>query len=191
MREIKPEQKIASAALRLAATRGWTSLTLSQIAKAAKMPLAKAQKLFSDKDQILPAIVAYVDDETAAAIGKPLTRSTPRDRLFEVMMARFDVLQENRKGILAIAKAVRQNPQLARLLLPAYMQTIKKLLLLAHIPTTKAQQPLVIAGLLTVQAATLCRWQSDNTADLAKTMAALDRSLGLAEKIAETVLRPI
>jgi AcrR family transcriptional regulator len=185
------EDKIAAAALRLAADHAWRSLTLAQIAKAAKVPLAEAHKHFADKDQILSAVVFYIDKKVAASVGKPLSQGTPKDRLFEVMMARIDILQKNRHAILGIMAALRQNPALAQFLIPAHMQAIKKMLSLAGIPTHKVRQPLVIGGLLTIYGLTLCRWQSDITPDLSKTMAALDRSLRMAEKAAEILLRPI
>jgi ubiquinone biosynthesis protein COQ9 len=191
MPDTKLEQKIAAAALRLASMRRWETIMLPQIAKTAKVPLTKVQKIFADRDRVLPAIVALIDDKTSKAIGKPLTRGTPRDRLFEVMMARVDALQESRRGILAIMTAVRRSPGLACLLFPAHKKAIKRMLSLAGIAVSQVQQPLVIGGLLAVHAATLCRWQSDNTVDLSKTMAALDRSLRIAEKFAEILLRPI
>jgi len=185
------ENKIAIAALNLAAQRDWSSITVEQIAKAAKVPLAQAKKLFPDKDHVLAALVLVIDDKVAKSIGKPLSQGTPRDRLFEVMMARMDELQANRKAILGIIGAVRQNPRLIPLVLPAHVQAIKKLLSLAGLTVGKIQQPLVIGGLLGIYSATLCQWHSDQTPDLSKTMAGLDRSLRLAEKAAEILLRKI
>jgi len=187
MRERNPglEEKLCIAALRLAAAHDWSALTLDQIAKTAKISPAEARKIFADKDMILPALVRRTDAQVAASIGKRLTHGTPRDRLFEVMMARIDILQASRKATLNIIATVRREPRLAQALLPAEMKAIKEMVSLAGLTLPLRRQPFVIGGLLAIYGFALCRWRSDDSRDLGKTMAALDRGLSIAEKAAK------
>jgi len=183
------EIKMSEAALRLASKAGWHALTLDGIAKAAKIAPARARNVFRDKNQILPAIVRRMDRRAAAILGKGDARAKPHDRLFELMMARFDALQENRKGILAIVQDCRRDPSLVRLIFPAQMESMRQILAQAGLPSKGAQEPLAIAALLAVYYRTIWCWYKDNTLDMARTMAALDQGLRYAGKAAEILFR--
>jgi AcrR family transcriptional regulator len=186
MPHAKPDltTKICEAALRLAAKRGWENLTLEQIAKAAQIPLARAQASFADKNQILPALVGWIDERTAEVIGKINAADPPRDRVFEVMMGRFDLLQKYRAGILAIFKNVRRDPEIVRHIIPAQLRSMRQMITLARLTSQKIHVPVIIFGLLAVHYRTLWEWQKDTTSDMAKTMATLDKSLRCGDKIA-------
>lgn len=183
------ETKIATAALRLAARQGWARLTLEDITRAAKISPAPAKKHFAGKNDILPAIVRFVDAETAASVGKPDLKVPPRDRLFEVMMARMDVLQEHRRAILSIMEEVRRNPSLFRRLLPAEAEAVRNMLKLAGLGSKGPREIFTVAGLLGIYGLTLCRWSGDSSSDMAKTMAVLDRSLRRVDPIVEILFR--
>jgi AcrR family transcriptional regulator len=184
------EKKICDVVLGLAARHGWNTLTLEQIAKAAKLSPATMREYFSAKDQILPAIVRQIDREVIAAVGKSGPKGEPHDRLFEVMMARFDALQSHRAGILAILDGLRADPASARLIAPAQWQSMQAMLDLAAMKTGEGPKAsLATAGLLGIYYWTLCCWRRDETRDMAKTMAALDRGLRRAGRVAEIIFR--
>ncbi len=177
------ESNLCAAALRLAAQHGWNALTLDQIARAAKVPSAQAKKHFGDKNEILPALVRYIGRQSTH--GKFDARATPHDRLFEALMARFDALQNRRKGVLAITEDCRRDLSLARLILPAEWREMENVLKAAKLmPDSEVKRPLAVAGLLGVYGWALCCWRRDTTPDMAKTMAGLDRGLRGAEAAA-------
>jgi ubiquinone biosynthesis protein COQ9 len=177
------ENKIALAALKLAAHKPWAEVTLGQIAKAADVPVARLKKLFPSTEDILPAIVRVIDSETARNVGK-LNRKTPaHDRLFETMMARFDSLQSHRSGIISIADACRNAPPLVLKLLPAQMNAVEHLLSLSLPGQGRALGLLRKTWLFAIYLLALHRWIQDDTADMAKTMSFIDRSLRKGEKI--------
>lgn len=182
---------LIAAALRLAATHSWADLTLEQIAKAANISSAQAMAIFSTKDDLLTALVVHIDDEVTVTIGKPATKGTARDRLFEVMMARFDVLQKYRPAILGIITAAKRDPSLLRTLIPAQAQAMRKMLALANLKQDGVKEILATAGLLTTYAASLHCWERDDTKDMSRTMATLDKYLRRADKLAEIIFRAI
>jgi AcrR family transcriptional regulator len=183
------ESKICAAALSLAAKHGWQNLTLEQIAKAAKIPPARMRKIFPDKSRVLTQILREIDRQ-AAAVGKADSRATPHDRLFEALMARFDILQKCRMGALAILDAARRDPSLARSILPAQWKSMENALVRTGLaPSQSLHKPLAALGLLGVYYRALCAWRQDRTPDMAKTMAALDQALRLASLVAEILFR--
>jgi len=183
------ETKIAEAALKLAGRQGWQSLTLDQIAKAAKIPPAQMRNTVREKSAILPAIMCLLDAQTLTKAGKTDPHATPHDRLFEILMARFDVLQERRAGILVLFEACRADPALARSILPAHWQMAQNIFAHARLVPEGRLKPLATFGLLAVYYRALWRWQKDQTPDMAKTMAALDQALRCAAGVAEILFR--
>ncbi|HEU0117189.1 MAG TPA: TetR/AcrR family transcriptional regulator [Alphaproteobacteria bacterium] len=181
------EKKICDAALKCAATHDWASVTLAMIAKAVKLSPTQVTKLFSTTGDILPALVRQTDAEVANSVGK--LHGTPHDKLFEVMMARFDYLQTHRDAILNIMGSVKRDPSLARHLLPAGASSMQAMLALAGLKQDEPKNILAVTGLLAIYAIVLCVWERDESDDMAKTMAALDRHLRRAGKLADILFR--
>jgi AcrR family transcriptional regulator len=168
--------KIAAAALRLAATKGWAGVTCDSLAKEAKLSPSALKKRFAAPHEFVPIIVGEVTREALSLAGNP--RGAPHDVLFELLMARFDVLQKNRKGILAMAEAGRRDSKLFCTFLRAVLKGIESTADAAKL--SSPPRPILIAGLSAVSAAAFLAWRRDETRDMSKTMAALDRALKLA-----------
>src|SRR5262249_57107167 len=88
----KPEdvpQRIRAAALNLAAERGWAGLALADIAAAAELSLADLYEVHPSKAAILEAFSRDIDRQVLAARDEG-SGEAARDRLFDVLMKRFD-----------------------------------------------------------------------------------------------------
>jgi len=177
--------KISAAALRLASAKGWQSLTLDAVAKTAKIPLATLKKRFNAPSELAPIIAEEIDHMAFAHTGKPT--GTPHDILFDLLMARFDILQKNRQAILSMAEAARTDRALSCALARAITDGAYRLIDAANLKTSSR---LVLAlGLMAVYSWAFYAWRKDKSPDMAKTMAALDRALRLANKVSE-ILKP-
>jgi len=185
---ILPQSRIIVATLKLMAQKDWGNCTLGDIATLAKVPQAAVQKTFQNKDEILPLLVEYFDSEVSRAIGKNLEKGTPEDRLFEVMMARFDVIQSHRTALLRFLHSVKHDPSPLRFLVPAQMKSMQKMLCIAGLGQEEPQNTLAVLGLGAVYLASLYCWQKDHSKDMTATMASLDRGLKRAEKLAKIVM---
>jgi len=178
------DHTLATTALRLVAARGWEAVTVEAIAKAAKMPLAKIKARCADRKDLLPLLVNFITAESCAALGKPDKKSPPRDRLFEGLMARFDVLQTHRSAIQSIVHAVRRDRSAALLLAKAQLAAMKQTLAFAALDEGRkcaVLKPFVLYG---VYLSVLRVWLIDETLDMSKTMAALDRILRYLDRAA-------
>ncbi|MDR3451111.1 MAG: hypothetical protein P4M15_15435 [Alphaproteobacteria bacterium] len=169
--------RIAAAALHLAATQGWQAVTLAKIGKAAKTSM----EAFKNTAALAPVIAEEIDREAFA--GK--VSGNTHDKLFELLMARFDIMQKHRKGILSMAEAARHDRALGCALALATGDGIYRLIEAAHIDTLPAPRPFVAATLGLVYGWAFLAWRRDESRDMAKTMAALDRGLRYADKAAE------
>ncbi len=97
--------RIISAALRLAETRGWRDLSLGEIAAEAGVPLAEFRKEFQSKAQILAAFSRAIDMAVIEKFPAP-GPDVARDRLFDVLLTRFEVMQPYKAAIRRIREDV-------------------------------------------------------------------------------------
>jgi hypothetical protein len=119
-----------------------------------------------------------------AALADAASEGPVRDRLFDIVMRRIDVLQANRRGVLALLRALPSEPGLALMLTAASLRSMVWLLEGAGISATGPIGLLRAKGMLAVWLWTVRAWQNDDTADLSATMAALDVALNRAEQAA-------
>lgn len=187
MTDKKQNQKICEATLRVAAD-GWDKVTLERIAKASKISLTEIKNKFAAPRDVLPLIVDYITATSFASCGKIDKKASAHDRLFDILMARFDVLQPHRRAIRSITESARKAPQIGLRMAPAEFQAMKKTMKFAGVEAQKTCAGLQVAGLLGVFCFTCFVWWNDETLDMSKTMAALDRALRMAHRAA-TLLR--
>ena len=114
--------------------------------------------------------------------GHSLEGDTPKDRLFDILMERFDILNEDRQAIISILNAVTLDPHQMVISMPWLCKAMGIVLELADIPSHGWQGGLRITGLTIVYIKTLRVWIGDDSSDMAMTMAALDKNLGYAER---------
>lgn len=105
-------EKGVLAALELAETRPWSALTLSDIAAAAGLTLNDFHGLAS-VESLAEAAERHFD-KAMSGEGIDL-EETPRERLFDVIMLRFEAMEERRAGVLSLVQYREQSPlRLAR-----------------------------------------------------------------------------
>lgn len=188
-RKSAPEDKIINAAMKLAATRGWQALTLADIAKAAKLKLPDMPAHFSSKTDILAAygrrIDARVLDEAAAA---EMEGESARDRLFDVLMMRFDAMAGEKAALRRIAADLKREPLSSAVLARPVLQSMSWMLEAAGIDSSGIAGAVRARGLALIWASAFNAWLDDDD-DQSKTMAVLDRRLADAAMLIERVSR--
>ncbi|NNF76974.1 MAG: TetR family transcriptional regulator, partial [Rhizobiales bacterium] len=112
MPRLSRKDKIINAALALAEDTSWRDLKLSAIAKAAKLSLADVAEEFASKADILAAFMARTDAELLKKIeAEGEASELPRDRLFDVIMLRLELLEPHKAALRNITRDMRGNPQ--------------------------------------------------------------------------------
>ena len=184
---------ILKSAMQLAAERGWSGISLGDIAAAAGVPLADLYGAFRSKRSILSAVVRKGDEAMlAAAAAQPgggYSDAEPvRDRLFDVLMARFDAMQPYRDGLAAAARDTLRDPcAMATAGLCHGNRLIRSMGWALEAAGVKASGPrgmIRTRGLAAIYASVLPVWLRDESGDLSATMAGLDKRLARAEKLA-------
>ena len=176
---------LVDAALAAAAERGWRTLSLTDIAAEAKLPLSKVYPVFRSKQAILDALAQQVDERVLA--GQPAAwddEDTPRDRLFDVLMRRFDALAAYKPGLVSVLRDTGLDP-VARLRAAAQLsRSMAWMLEAAGIDSHGPAGALRTQGLALLWFGAMRVWLADDSPDMAKTMAALDARLRRADRCA-------
>lgn len=172
----------AEAALTLADERGWNQVALRQVARRAGVPLAELYRHCPSKWRLLRAHARRVDALVAADQDPEDLQEPARDRLFEVLMRRFDVLQPHRAGIRSILECTLRDPAQAMGGAAQLRRSMRRMLEAAQLPTGGLQGELRLDGLCGLYLWALRTWVDDDTADLSRTMATLDGALRRIER---------
>ena len=175
------ETTLVTAALQQAAEQGWGKVSVLGAAKAAGLPLDQARQKFPGRHRILLALGRLADQ---AALADPAPEGSTRDKIFDLLMRRIDVFQAHRDGVLALLRALPTEPATAALLACATQRSMGWMRDAAGESTTGLRGAVRVRGLTAVWLWAMRAWQSDVSADLSATMAALDMALTRAEPMA-------
>lgn len=183
---IKPQDlpgHIMARALELAALQGWRHTTLGNIAAAADLTLGEVLAIYPSKASIVSAFTCATDAEVLADGDGDLADQPPRDRLFDVMMRRFDALAPHKDAVRSMVGASLGDPVSA--LCGAFLLRRSMALTLeaAHISASGMAGIVRTKGLAAIYLAVMPVWLNDDSEDMAATMAALDKRLGQVESL--------
>lgn len=173
------EGRVVEAALDLADSQGWRRTTLADIARAAGLSLADLHGQLRARSTILAACVRHFD--RIALAGPALDKDDkPKDRLFDLLMRRFEALKPHRKAVRSMAWD-SLGDSAALLALKQLLASMGWMLEAAGVPTAGVAGLAKRRILLLAYASVLAVFLRDDSPDLGKTMAALDRRLSLIQ----------
>ena len=173
--------RILDAALAVAERDGWRKASLGAIAQEAGVPLHELYGEFRSRAAILGALMARTDASVLAGTSAPAADESPRDRLFEVLMRRFDALKPHRAALRAITRDLGSDPPTALCSAPLFLRSMRWMLEAAGLSTAGLRGRMRVRALAILYLSVLRVFLRDDTEDLSKTMAALDRRLRQAE----------
>ena len=179
----KENINIALKTLKLLKKKSWGEIRLEEIIKNSK----KHKQSIKTKNDLLKNINRYVDyllkKETSS-----IEKSSTKDMLFEVIMARFDVLQKYRNSFLTLFESFKSKPQKSIILLPSFLESMFLTASLANIEIKGIKGSLTIKGIFIIYIATYLEWIKDTSKSLEKTMTTLDQYLNKASKILDFII---
>lgn len=195
MTDVDTRTKVLTATLELAAEKSFLSIALGEIAVRAGVDLSTLRQRYADRIAILSDFVAYIDEQVLAGgaadgsgFGEPA-----RDRLFDILMRRFDALAPYRAGLKGIHSAVRRDPLFAatlnRIAVGSHKWTLAAADLEPSGPFAPIRRLARAQAIALVMARVMPVFLEDEAADMPKTMVALDKALESLDRTAKTVTK--
>lgn len=169
--------------LDLVAEQGWRAVTLGRIAQASGLPLSALYGEYASKTDLLTAYARRVDLAMLTALGEPAPAPADataiKDRLFEAVMARLDALNPHKAAIRVLMRELPGDPvALACFLNRGLRQGLDWMLAAAELDAGGIAGAVRRKALGGIYLDTLRVWLKDDGADMAATMAHLDKRLG-------------
>lgn len=185
-----PLAAVVDAALELAGSLGWRHTSMSDIAETAGIGLSELYRLAPSKAAVIAAIMARIDEAVLAGGETGLSSEPAKDRLFDVVMRRFDAMQPNRDGIRAITRDLPADPLTLVCLAGARRRSLNWMLEAAGLAADGVLGLARRKGLELILMSTLRVWIGDDSRDMSATMAHLDKQIARADKFVGMVRRP-
>lgn len=183
-----PPPALLDALWAVVARHGWHGTTFARAAAESGESLANLRAAYATPVDLLRAHARAVDRFVLEGTVPDPDGATPaRDRLFDLLMRRFDALAPHREGILRLQRDLMRDPFSALALSPILLASMAWTLEGAGVPTAGPAGMLRVHGLAGVWIMVSRSWAEDDSVDLGATMAALDRVLDQAEKVARTL----
>jgi AcrR family transcriptional regulator len=173
-------------AFALLGERRWARFSFAELARRAEMPLAAVYAELPDRGALLRALGRRLDAEMLGLDMAELDGMTPRERVFELVMRRLDAMAPYKDGLRAIGRETARRPALIAAACCNVDRLSRRLLDAAGGGDQRGPAGDAVAR--QVMGAIYVRvfgvWLDDDTTDMARTLAELDRRLQQAESAA-------
>ena len=176
--------KIIAALFALLTEKSIERIGLAEIAERAGVSLTALRGAFGSPLAIVAAHTKDIDRAVLAADLSDMAEEPPRERLFDVLMRRLELLAPDREAIRSLLRSAGRNPPLALALNALAARSQKWMLAAAGITASGPRGALRAQGLALLYGSVLRTWVRDDDPGLARTMAALDRALGRGQRFA-------
>ena len=177
-----PRAKIIEAFMALLAEQPIEKIGLAEIAEGAGVSLAELRGHFSSSIAILAAHVKELDRQVLAGGDADMEQEDPRERLFDVLMRRLDLLAPHKEAVRSLMRSARRDPPLALALNAMTVRSQQWMLTAAGINASGPKGMVRAQGMALLFANVLRTWVHDDD-DQTKTLAALDNQLARGQRL--------
>jgi AcrR family transcriptional regulator len=161
----------------LIAEQGWRRLSLIAVARRAGVRPIEVYRELPGRGAVLRALSRRIDEAMLELDEADLAGLPPRDRVFELMMRRFEALVPFRPGLRRLARDARRDPCVLALTVSRLERSLAWLQDAAGLRRSGLRARLARRALAAAYLQTMRVWFKDEAADLGKTMAELDKQL--------------
>jgi AcrR family transcriptional regulator len=175
-------ERIVTAFLLLLGEKPFEDIELVEIAARAGVPLATLRDEFNSKLAIFAAHVKETDRAVLSGDDADMAEEPARERLFDVLMRRLELLEPHREAVRSLMRSVRRLPGLGLAINGIAVRSQQWMLTAAGLEAAGPRGMLRAQGLTLLFARVMRVWVDDDDPGLARTMAELDRGLARGQR---------
>jgi AcrR family transcriptional regulator len=175
-------EKIIEAFLALLSEKPIEDIGFGEIAARAGVSLSECRGAFGSVMAVLAGHMKDIDRKVLAGGDGDMAEETPRERLFDVLMRRLELLAPHRAAIRSLMRSACRNPGLALALNGFAVRSQQWMLTAADIDAAGPRGMIRAQGLALLYARVMRVWLDDDDPGLAPTLAALDRALARGQR---------
>jgi AcrR family transcriptional regulator len=175
-------EKIVETFVALLAEQPFEKIGFGDIAARCRLSLADCRAEFGSTLAVLAAHVKEIDRKVLAGSDADMAEEPPRERLFDVLMRRLEILAPERPAVRSLLRSAGRNPGLAFALNGLAVRSQQWMLTAADIDAAGPRGMIRAQGLALLYARVVRVWLNDDDPGLARTLAALDRELARGQR---------
>ena len=176
------KKDVVEAFMALVAERGADGVEVGDIAQHLNVPLFELRRHMDTPLDLLEAFEREIDRQVLERVPDELMQDPPRERIFDVLMMRFDAFMPYKPALKELFREARRNP----IFLAAWNRIAVRsqywMLVAAGLSPKGARGMAQAQGMVFVFGRAFQVWLKDDDPGMARTMAELDRRLRGAER---------
>lgn len=177
------KEKLFKACLKIIETKGYKDFSFDLASQESGIPIESFYRYFKSSTDVMITLFQKIDQSVLKSFIKSESL-TPKDQLFDILMIRFEKAMPYKKVIHRFWDDCLFSPQDAPSLLCQGYSSMSWMLDASGLDNHGLSGMLRTQALLGLYLTTLRTWLSDDSPDLGKTMAFLDKGLSHLESAA-------
>lgn len=178
-------------AFEIVAETGWRGFSFTELASRSNLSMMQIREAFRGQAGLLDALNQRLDQAMLSVEPDDLDGLPPRDRVFELIMSRIEAMAPLKQGLCRLIRDARFDPELVVMTACRLDRSLSWLQDAAGLDYGQGGSPIReircrfhrrVLGAVYLQILNV--WSLDDSTDLAKTMASLDKQLRRVEKLA-------
>ncbi|MEM6665790.1 MAG: TetR/AcrR family transcriptional regulator [Pseudomonadota bacterium] len=175
----------------LVGEHGAEGVSLSQVAAHSGLSLAALRRVAAGPYDLLDQFAKRIDAEVLENIPPELMEDAPRERVFDVLMMRFDALQPYKGAMAELFRDAERNPLALAAWNRIALTSMYWMMIGAGLEPRGSDGAVRVQGLVLVFARAFRVWLKDDDPGMARTMAELDRRLREGERTMRMMRGPM
>ena len=185
---LETEKKYVKKGFDLINDIGWEDFSIEKLSTRENIPINELKVYFKCKYSIVDKFSRMIDRNIESKLRiQDFKDSSKKDILFELIMMRFDEMEDFKESLEKILNVSKNKPLLVSIITKNVMNTMDFFLELSKSYNNYAFDFLKKNFLFLIYSITFKTWLSDDTEDKSKTMAELDKLLSTAENFQQKV----
>jgi AcrR family transcriptional regulator len=175
-------EKIVETFMALLAEQPFEKIGFGDISARCRLSLADCRAEFGSTLAVLAAHIKETDRKVLAGGDADMAEEPPRERLFDILMRRLEILSPQRAAVRSLMRSAGRNPGLALALNSLALRSQQWMLTAADIDAAGPRGLVRAQGLALLYGRVMQVWLNDDDPGLARTLAALDRELARGQR---------
>ena len=175
-------------AFKLIEEMGWNNFSLEKLAKKESIKIEDLNFFFKDETELIENFSEMIDEQVIKEVDlNEFNQNSVKDNIFELIMVRFEKLDPYKKSLDILLKELKYKPKILNKLTKKIFNSLDLFLEISNAKSNYVFDFLKLNIMFIIYGYTFKIWLEDDSEDMSKTMAEVDKWLSEAEGYANKV----
>ena len=175
-------------AFKLIEEKGWNDFSLEKLAKEESIKIEDLIFFFKDETKLIESFSEMIDEQVIKEVDlNEFNQNSVKDNIFELIMIRFEMLSPYKKSLDILLKQLKYEPKTLKKLTKKIFNSLDLFLEISNAKSNYVFDFLKLNIMFIIYGHTFKIWLEDDSEDMGKTMAEVDKWLSEAEGYANKI----